>query len=128
MYQKKLLWAILVSGIFSVALVNCSGGDSGPEGVVKKYLTYAKSGNYGKVSQCYAKSVTEQPGAKEKLSGMTKQSIESKDGVKSFEITGSEIDGDKAQVSYTVEYGNGDTDKSNVNCVKEEGEWYLSVN
>jgi hypothetical protein len=124
--KSKSVYGYLCTAVFVTMMAVHCGGASGPEGVVKAFLDYAKAGKYEKIADCYPKSITEQPGAREKIVGMTKQSLESKDGVKSYSITGSEIEEEKATVSYTIEYNNGDTEENDVTCVKQDGKWFLS--
>ncbi|MBD3343691.1 MAG: DUF4878 domain-containing protein [Chitinivibrionales bacterium] len=106
----------------------CSSSSSGPENVVESFFKAAKTKDFEKAVECYAPSILKEPGSKEKLTGYLKSSVEQKKGVKSFSVTGSTINENKAEVSYSVTYGNGDTEESENTCVKEDGKWYLTLN
>jgi len=103
-------------------------GGGGPETVVKKFYTALKNQDYETAVSCYTPSTLKDPGAKEKMVGMLKAHVTSKEGIKSFDITGSEIEGDHAVVTYTLTYKNNTSESdTDVNCVKEGGSWYMKL-
>ncbi len=118
---------VIGSLVFFSGCGQSGGGGGGPEGVVKSFLKSAQAKNYSKAITCYSPSIAEEPGAKEKLTGYLKSSMEQKGGIASFSVGEASIDGEKARVSYTVTYKDGAQDESKINCVKENGKWYLSL-
>jgi hypothetical protein len=105
----------------------CGGGSSGPEGAVNKFLGSLKSGKIESAVSQYSPDILKEPGAKEKLTAVFKSSISEAGGIKSFSVDESSVDGDNAEVSYTLNYQDGRSEENTVNCVRVNGKWYLKL-
>lgn len=119
--MKKIIGLAVVA--FALVCMSACSSSSGPEDVVKKAITALQKGNYDAYASTYNLSADEQKQlaalAKEKIS----QSLESKGGIKNFNITDTQINGDEATVKVHVIYKDGSEDDESMKLKKVDGEW-----
>jgi len=63
------------------------------------------------------------------VAGLRQQAlnIDEQGGIEDFEITEAKEIGEVAKVQYTLTYGNGDVENSEVTLVREDGEWRIQL-
>ncbi|MDV7185688.1 DUF4878 domain-containing protein [Lutibacter sp. TH_r2] len=130
MKNFKIL-TILILAVSALTFVACSGGST-PGDVVQKSFKLMKAKDFKAVSELYVKDngekLSEDEAKKiEGLLGMGNTENEKKDGVKKITIDEEKIaeDGLSARVKYTIEYGNGNTNKENAKLKKVDGKWFM---
>jgi len=133
MKHLKLVSVLLFTAvIFSIS--SC-GSSSSPSDTIKKAYDLMKAKEFEKVTNLYVtsegKKFSEEEAKKmEGLFGMAaKEEFESKDGLKNIVIDKETIDedGNGAEVEYTVNFKNGDSEKEDAKLVKLDGKWFIKV-
>lgn len=129
--MKKV--SFLVLAVMALFTVSC-GGDKTPAGIEKSILAQMQKGNYEKAIEISLDNLDKEISAEERkqfvegFSGKMKQSDETKNGIKSFEIKSEEIseDGNSAVVISKIVYGNGEEDSKRSKYVLKDGVWKLA--
>ena len=128
--MKKVLLGFAVI-MLAVISVSCSKSSS-PKDVVTTYLQAMKSKNYEKAAECFYYEGTKDEIKADKAQMLALiekggQSLEEKEGIKSFKINSVEEDGDKAVVTGEITYGNGDIKEDEIETKKVDGKWYIDM-
>ena len=128
--MKKVLLGFAVI-MLAVISVSCSKSSS-PKDVVTTYLQAMKSKNYEKAAECFYYEGTKDEIKADKTQMLALiekggQSLEEKEGIKSFKIKSVEEDGDKAVVKGEITYGNGDVKEDEIETKKVDGKWYIDM-
>ncbi len=125
MSRKWFASAGLVLAV-SLALVGCGGPK--PGATVKAWTSAMNSGEYSKVEQFLSKSVVAQSkeaGGTDAIKMMA--DMLTKNGqMTSIDITEEKVEGDTANVKFTVHYKDGTTEPGDVKLVKEDGGWKIN--
>ena len=120
--MKKILGFTLIVAALAI-FAACSSSSNGPEAVVKKSITAIQKGDYKAFAATYNLSESDQ----EMLAGLAEekisQSINEKGGIKSFDITESNIEGDEATVKVHYLYKDGSEEDETMNLELVDGEW-----
>jgi len=127
--------SVLITVIASIGFMACSTGSATPSGTVEKYYDLVKNKDFESATKMLVthdgeKFSEEEAKKVEGLLGtMAQDQIEKKEGIKNITIEEEKIDedGNWASVFYTIEYGNGDTDKEDGRLFKIDGKWFLKV-
>lgn len=129
MKNFKIL-SVLILAVTAFTFLACSSGS--PSDVVQKSYKLMKAKDFKAVSELYVKDggekLSEDEAKKiEGLLGMGYTENEKKDGLKKITIDEEKIaeDGLSARVNYTIEYGNGNTDKERAKLLKVNGKWFM---
>ena len=127
MLMKKIvmLFAAVVSALLFVA---CSGSSNGPEAVAKKAMSAIQKGDFDAYAATFNLSQEDQKQlagfAEEKI----KEALAAKGGMKSFDVTDSNIDGDKATVTVHVVYKDGSEEDQKLSFTNVDGAWKQEMN
>ena len=120
-----------LSRLMSVALMALFFGacsSNSPEATVKSYLKNIQKGDY--VAAVALMDIEDENGEfAAMMEEKGKKVIDQKGGIASFEVGKAEIseDGKKANVPYTITFGNGEK-KDDKQCVKlDDGKWVIDV-
>ncbi len=123
--MKKIGLFMMVTALF--LLVSCSKNT--PKGVVKTYYNALIDKDYEKSAQCFC-TVSELGGDEEAqmkgIAGKLKESVETYDGIKSYEILRDSVCSDSVVMVYAnFVWGNGEKSQSDIRVVKQNGEWKI---
>lgn len=126
--MKKLLSLFFVI-VVTICFMSCS--NNSPEGVVKEYYAAIEAKDYDKAMEClyFKKELTESQ--KEQFKNLfidkAQKQVDKKGGIKSFEISNTDIaeDGKSAIVSVTTTYGDGTSNSQNNKVLKVEDKWLI---
>lgn len=129
--MKKVL-SILSLALVVLSLVSCS--KNSPEGVIQQYVADIQAGQYEDAIDLFyfKKSLTDSQ--KQQYATMLRdklgKELDKKGGISGVEITNVEMaeDGESANVSYTIKYGDGSAKASTDKVVKVDGDWKLETN
>lgn len=134
--MKKLFFA-LVCAVAIFATTSCGGGASTPADAAAECIELIKAGDYeGFVDNLYfGEEVTaeEADQAKQMYLALLKEKggkqMEQKGGITSYTLASEEIaeDGKTAKVAYETTYGDGSTDKMNLDLILVDGEWKPTI-
>ncbi len=131
--MKKTVSVILAVLMLTLALAGCSGSSqNSPEGVVKKFIDSVNSGNINGIIECLTPESQEAMKAMMALYGsMSDADLAELMGFETetkvdLTINGVQIDGDTATVNATI-VADGESDTSDVPCIKVDGKWYLDI-
>lgn len=135
--MKKSVFGIFSLLVMALCFWSC-GNSNTPAKVVEKSIEYVQDKNYEayvdliQIEEKGSKTVEEQ---KQQLvallQGKLDQTLESKQGLASYEILSEEIaeDGNTAVVKAKITYGDGTTDDQKFKLQKNaDGEWKLNAN
>ncbi len=109
----------------SLGLMGCG---SGPGDQVKAFVQAMEDGDADKLKALSPGISRGLPD--EKLDGLVTQAavdMKKLGGVESVTINDEAIDGDIAVVSYTINYGDGSTVEDEIELVKIDGDWVITV-
>lgn len=134
--MRKMI-SIVVTCLCMALLTACSSDQATPEGTVTKAIKYLMEKDY----QGYADLIQfknadqltkEQLEAKKTqviaiLQDKYTKQVESKGGIKSFDVQPAEIDGEQAKVKATITYNNDETKDQNFDLVKIDDKWMLDA-
>lgn len=129
--MKKIILGIVVV-VLAVLAVACTCQNS-PKGVVKTYVTALQKSDKEAAADCFYYSGTEEEIAKQRSSMVSLiekgiKKMEEKGGIKSFDVTNVEENGDKAIVHGIITYGNGETiEDETIPTEKVDGKWYIDI-
>lgn len=119
---------IRLMSVALMALFFAACSSNSPEATVKSYLKNIQKGDYvAAVAQMDIEDENREFAAMMEEKG--KKVIDQKGGIASFEVGKAEIseDGKKANVPYTITFGNGEK-KDDKQCVKlDDGKWVIDV-
>ena len=120
--MKKILGFTLVVAALALYAA-CSSSSNGPEAVVKKTISAIQKGDYNAFAATYNLSESDQ----KMLAGMAEekiaQSLKEKGGIKSYDITETNIDGEKATVKVHYIYKDGSEEDETMYLELVDGEW-----
>ena len=123
MNKLSRLMSVALMALFFAA---CSSNS--PEATVKSYLKDIQKGDY--VAAVALMDIEDENGEfAAMMEEKGKKVIDQKGGIASFEVGKAEIseDGKKANVPYTITFGNGEK-KDDKQCVKlDDGKWVIDV-
>lgn len=129
------------SRMFFLALALCASvfvmacGSSGPSGTLKSYIGHMEKGDSESAMKMVstAKMPAGMKDSKEFKDKMKQvgdeaaKDIKGKGGIKSVNIKDEKINGDNADVKFTITYGNGTEEKEETaKLIKENGEWKIA--
>lgn len=118
--KKTLSFALLCAIAFT--LTACGPDFSTPEGAVKAYHKAMEAEDGEALKKCLIKAERESAKKSE-----DKDKPEKKDDGGSWEVGAASVDGDKAKVPVTYTDKAGKKDTLNYVCLKEDGEWKVSM-
>ncbi len=118
--NKTLSFALLCAIAFT--LTACGPDFSTPEGAVKAYHKAMEAQDEEALKLCLIKAERESAKKSE-----DKDKSETKDDGGSWEVGAATVDGDKAKVPVTYTDKDGKKNTLNYVCMKEEGEWKVSM-
>ena len=129
--MKKVL-SILSLALVVLTFVSCS--KNSPEGVIQQYVADIQAGQYEDAIDLFyfKKSLTDSQ--KQQYATMLRdklgKELDKKGGISGVEIKNVEMaeDGESANVSYTIKYGDGSAKASTDKVVKVDGDWKLETN
>lgn len=130
--MKRIILGIVVV-VVAILAVACSSKNS-PKGVATKYVTAIQKGDKEAAADCFYYSGTDEEIAKQRASLISLiekgiKNMEKKDGIKSYDITKVDEDGDKAIVHGKLTYGNGEIEEDEeIATRKVDGKWYVDIN
>lgn len=112
----------------AIYLSGCSKNT--PRGVVENYYSALQSQKYDEAAQCFSSYENSGNDDAQELvsafSGKLKESLEEKEGLKSYKITGDSICNDSvAYVFSQYELGNGEAADTKIRVVKEGEDWKI---
>ena len=126
--MKKLILGLTVL-FCAVLVISCS--NNSPKGVVTKYFKAMQAKDYEKAADCfyYANTENAEESRAQLIALLTKagKSLDEKEGLKSFEITSVEENGEEAVVKGKITYGNGVEEDETINTIKIDGNWYIDL-
>ncbi len=135
--MKKVLF-VLVCAVAVLVTTSCGGGASTPADAAADCIEFVKSGDYeGFVDNLYFgenANPEEVEQVKQMYLSLLKEKagkqMEQKGGMSSYTLVSEEIaeDGKTAKVTYEATYGDGSTDKMNLDLVLVDGKWKPTVN
>lgn len=119
---------IRLMSVALMALFFAACSSNSPEATVKSYLKNIQKGDY--VAAVALMNIEDENGEfAAMMEEKGKKVIDQKGGIASFEVGKAEIseDGKKANVPYTITFGNGEK-KDDKQCVKlNDGKWVIDV-
>lgn len=119
---------IRLMSVALMALFFAACSSNSPEATVKSYLKNIQEGDY--VAAVALMDIEDENGEfAAMMEEKGKKVIDQKGGIASFEVGKAEIseDGKKANVPYTITFGNGEK-KDDKQCVKlDDGKWVIDV-
>ncbi len=119
---------IRLMSVALMALFFAACSSNSPEATVKSYLKNIQKGDY--VAAVALMDIEDENGEfAAMMEEKGKKVIDQKGGIASFEVGKAEIseDGKKANVPYTITFGNGEK-KDDKQCVKlDDGKWVIDV-
>lgn len=119
---------IRLMSVALMALFFAACSSNSPEATVKSYLKDIQKGDY--VAAVALMNIEDENGEfAAMMEEKGKKVIDQKGGIASFEVGKAEIseDGKKANVPYTITFGNGEK-KDDKQCVKlDDGKWVIDV-
>ena len=119
---------IRLMSVALMALFFAAFSSNSPEATVKSYLKNIQKGDY--VAAVALMDIEDENGEfAAMMEEKGKKVIDQKGGIASFEVGKAEIseDGKKANVPYTITFGNGEK-KDDKQCVKlDDGKWVIDV-
>ena len=119
---------IRLMSVALMALFFAACSSNSPEATVKSYLKDIQKGDY--VAAVALMDIEDENGEfAAMMEEKGKKAIDQKGGIASFEVGKAEIseDGKKANVPYTITFGNGEK-KDDKQCVKlDDGKWVIDV-
>ncbi|MDR3269608.1 MAG: DUF4878 domain-containing protein [Tannerella sp.] len=138
--MKKLVSLVSLSMVaFLFVMTSCGSKQGTPSGIVKAMYGQLQKGNYEKAIEIMFENATDKnekadaEQIKESVKAFAakaQESIEEKEGIRSFEIVKETVaeDGKSAQVTVKVTYGDGSTKEDTNKFVKNEaGKWEMNI-
>ncbi|MGM9691206.1 MAG: DUF4878 domain-containing protein [Bacteroidaceae bacterium] len=129
--MKKVL-SILSLALVVLTFVSCS--KNSPEGVIQQYVADIQAGQYEDAIDLFYFKKPLTDSQKQQYAAMLRdklgKELDKKGGISGVEITNVEMaeDGESANVSYTIKYGDGSAKASTDKVVKVDGDWKLETN
>lgn len=125
--MKKNLIFIFFVLVLVISLAGCATAT--PTSAVKSFYNYINNGEYDKAVSMFSQNAVDMFGINKLGSVVEMQAsqVKAKGGVSRFEVTNEKVVGNKAVVSYDIQYGNGQKDSGSINCVKEDGKWKIDI-
>jgi hypothetical protein len=127
----KKIFSILSLALVALAFVSCS--KNSPEGVVQEYVTCMQKGQYEEAIDLFQFKKEPTDEQKQQYASVLRdkvgKEIDKKGGISGVEVTNAEMaeDGNSANVSYTIKYGDGTAKASTDKVVNVDGKWKLEA-
>jgi len=127
----KKIFSILSLALVALAFVSCS--KNSPEGVVQEYVTCMQKGQYEEAIDLFQFKKEPTDEQKQQYASVLRdkvgKEIDKKGGISGVEVTNVEMaeDGNSANVSYTIKYGDGTAKASTDKVVNVDGKWKLEA-
>lgn len=104
-------------------------GPPGPEKTVERFYRALEQGEIDAAMELMAAGFSDTIGEEKLRAGLEAQArdIRKKGGIRSFEITEREMQGELATVRGTVVFDNGDTEQFSTDLVREDGRWKIDL-
>lgn len=127
--MKKAILSLTVL-MLAVFMVGCT--HNSPKNIAKAYMKAIQEQKYEEAVDCMYISGSDEDvkETKEEMVSLLKKfgkSVEQHQGIKKFEVTGVEENGDSATVKGIVTYNDGKTKEDTVKTVKVDGKWYIDA-
>lgn len=121
--MKKV--SLLLAVACLLCMVSCS--KNSPKNVVKTYYSAVQNRQYEEATKCFSGLDGEDDSeSMQAIAGKLKEGVEKADGLKSYEILSDSLCNDSvAFVRVKYVYGNGEEGESNIEVVKQQGEWKI---
>lgn len=127
--MKKLLSTMFMC-LLTMALVTSCGSSNTPAGVAEKAAKCLKSKDYKGFAKLVDMPDEEKGELVSLLEEKASEELESKGGIKSYEIVNEDVDEESGTATVRIKYvyGNGDEQTDPMNLVKSKsGDWKLST-
>lgn len=128
------IYATFLVLVISFNLNSCSSDNLSPGDTIKKTYDLIKNKDFKKTTSMYVTRKGEKLTGEdaEKMTGLVEMAyaqFEEKEGIKNVEIRKETIsdDGQSAQVEFTVNYKNGETDKQKAELLNIDGKWFIKL-
>ncbi len=125
--MKRFIAIVAALAAACFAFNACTDSNS-PEAVAKKAISALQKGDYESYASTFDLSSSDQ----KMLAGLAEEKVDAeiqeKGGIKSFKITDSKVNGDKATVTVHVTYANGEEDDEYMSYVKVDDQWKQKMN
>ena len=127
----KKIFSILSLALVALAFVSCS--KNSPEGVVQEYVTCMQKGQYEEAIDLFQFKKEPTDEQKQQYASVLRdkvgKEIDKKGGISGVEVTNVEMaeDGNSANVSYTIKYGDGTAKACTDKVVNVDGKWKLEA-
>ena len=120
---------LLFSLALLAALVAAGCADSGPASTVKQFYRSVESGELEEASEMLTGQMVAMLGRDKIKAAMGKAMADSskKGGIQSVDILSEEVDGAVAKVHLRMTYGNGETKEEELELIKVDGRWLISL-
>jgi hypothetical protein len=133
MKKFSLVLSLAIASLLFFTTSCGTSSSSSPSDIGKKMFKDIEKGNVDAVIAVFSTDGEELSAEEiEKLTAlvlMGQEEIKKKDGIKSLEVIGEEINeaGDKADVTLKIIYGNGEEDTETNKFIMEDGKWKYSM-
>ena len=122
--------ALLVFAVLSYAGLSVSGcglGTGGPSGTVRQFYQYIEAEKLDEAISLFSRTAKNGVSEDKLKAAMAipMQMAKASGGIRSIKFVKEEINGDKAQVTVEVTFGNGETSTDTIDLVREDGVWKL---
>lgn len=124
--MKKML--LLLTLIASASLFVACTASNGPEAVAKQAITAIQKGDYDAYAATFDLSESDQKMLSGMVESKVKEGIDSKGGIKSFNIVDSTVNEDTAQVKVHLVYKDGSEDDQTMDFKKVDDKWKQVMN
>lgn len=127
--MKRSISILVVTLISVLVLVNCGGGPSTPQDIVKESFRMMEKNDQAGIKDLLSTQVKALLDDKKLEEGLNNRynEIKAKGGIAEIEFLKEEIDEDEANFKVKLVYGDGTSKDEKVKLVKEEGEWKLGI-
>lgn len=127
--MKRLLTTSLILAFALMTLTGCGGSNNGPEKIAKKAMDCMVKQDMAGYMDTYNLSEVEKASYLELVNKAVKPELNAKNGIKSYEVTGSELNeaGDAATVKVHIKFGDGSEKDMTMDMVKVDGNWLQSM-
>jgi hypothetical protein len=125
--MKKAISLLSVIFVISIFVVGCGDGSS-PADSIKEFYKKVEKNDKSAIDHMSA-IVVESMGEEKIEQALEEQSkeIAEKEGIAKMEVLNEEIKDETAKVELKITYGNGEEEVENIDMVKEDGDWKMSI-
>ncbi len=124
--KKVMTFALIL--LITGFVMSCGKGGETPADVVKAFTMKVENGDAA-AKDYFSKELAamfEDEKFKQAMDEKT-QEMKDKGGVKELTINEEKIDGENATVTYTLTYGNGETEQDTPHVIQEDGKWKMTI-